>query len=181
MSGGNAPGNAPTNTALGDFCFSGVYTKADKIIENTDSKPTKKLSCTKNNVPNMPINKLSTNACPVVVRPAGSGLSAVRFINLSRSRSIISLKPLAAPVTKNPPTVRISQFSQMISPCCLAPIKKDMEAEKTTVSVSLSFTSLLKSEMNCFMNNIFPSFGEHVEPDRQISTTLSKLSFQFCH
>ena len=91
--------------------------------------------------------RLSTRACPVVIFPDGIGLSIVRFINLSRSFSMISLNPFAAPVTRKPPTVNITQLTQFISPCNLLPIKKQIEAEKTTVRVSLSLINLLKSDI----------------------------------
>src|SRR5690606_31585290 len=100
---------------MGDLRLSGVYRKAYNKIENTESTPATKFSVTKVYVPAIPINKLSTSACPVVMRPAGIGLSAVRFINLSRSRSIISLNPFAEPVTKKPPSVNIIQWAQLIS------------------------------------------------------------------
>jgi hypothetical protein len=43
------------------------------------------------------------NACLTDRLPNGRGRTAVRSINLSCSRSINWLKPLAAPVTKKPP------------------------------------------------------------------------------
>src|SRR5690606_35305120 len=150
-SGGNAPGIAPTNTAIRDLGFNGVYRKAYKKIEKTDSKPATKLSLTNTIVPNMPINTLNTKASPVVILSAGSGGSSVRFINLSMSFSMISLKPLAAPVTKNPPIVNNNQLNHTISACCLAPIKNAIDAENTTVNVSRNLTSLLKSEIKVFI------------------------------
>src|SRR5690606_14293890 len=155
--GGNAPGNAPTSTAIGDFGFNGVYTNAYKKIENTDNSPVKKLSCTKINVPPIPISKPNTSACPVVIRPVGNGLSIVRRINLSMSRSMISLNVFAAPVTKKPPIVNNNQLNHIMSPCCFAPIKNDIDAENTTVKVNRNFTSLLKSEIKALINNSSPN------------------------
>ena len=101
----------------------------------------------------------STRACPLVIRPAGIGRSAVRFINLSKSFSIISLKPLAAAVTKKPPMVNKNQLVQFTNPCSLLPIKKEIEAENTTKKLKRSFTNLAKSDkklrMACLL--FFPS------------------------
>ena len=69
---------------------------------------------------------------------------------------MISLKQFAAAVTKNPPAIKISQFPQSIDgicplpTCIFCPIKKDIEAENTTVNDSLNLISLEKSEKNCF-------------------------------
>ena len=101
----------------------------------------------------MLIKILSTKACPVVIRPAGIGRSEVRFINLSKSFSIISLKPLAAAVTKKPPIVNIAQFVQFTKPCSLLPIKKEMEAENTTKKLKRSFTNLAKSDKKLDMRS----------------------------
>lgn len=98
-------------------------------------------------VPAIAMNKLSTKACPVVILPEGMGLSLVRDISLSKSFSIISLKPFAAPATKNPPNVKIAQFIQLIDSCSLLPIKNDTDAEKTTRRVSLSLINFLKSDI----------------------------------
>lgn len=116
-------------------------------MENTDNNPVSRFSLPRMIVPTIPIKTLNTSACPVVILPAGIGRSLVRFINRSRSFSMISLNPLAAPVTKNPPSVKITQLIQLISPCCLLPIKKEIDAEKTTRNVSLSFINFLKSDM----------------------------------
>ena len=98
----------------------------------------------------MPMVKLNTNACPVVMWPAGMGRSAVRFINLSRSFSIISLKPLAAAVTRKPPKVSMTQLHQSMWPCSLLPIKKEMEAENTTKKLRRSLTNFTKSATKLF-------------------------------
>src|SRR5690606_35194047 len=126
-----------------------------KKMENTEINPAMKFKFTKTNVPAIPINTLKTNACPVVILPAGNGRSIVRFINLSMSFSMISLKPFAAPVTKNPPIVNNNQLNHMISPCCFAPIKNEIDAENTTVNVKRNFTSLLKSEIKVFIECSF--------------------------
>src|SRR5690606_14015923 len=132
-----------------------------KKMENTEINPAMKFKFTKTNVPAIPINTLKTNACPVVILPAGNGRSIVRSINLSKSFSMISLNPFAAPVTRKPPTVSNAQLNQIISPCCVAPINNEIDAEKTTVRVSLNLTSLLKSEINSFIIKINPkpSYG----------------------
>lgn len=147
ISGGKAPGNAPIKTAIGDFLLDGVYTIAYKKIENTESTPVIIFNLRRISVPAIAMNKLSTKACPVVILPDGMGLSLVRDISLSRSFSIISLKPFAAPATKNPPKVKIAQLIQFIDPCSLLPIRNDTEAEKTTRRVSLSLINFLKSDI----------------------------------
>src|SRR5690606_37516159 len=120
------------------------------MIENTDNAPVNKFSLNRSIVPINPINKLNINACPVFILPEGGGLSAVLDMSLSKSRSIISLNPLAEPVTKKPLIVRIAQLNQLISPCTLLPNKKAMEAENTTVKVNRSLTSFLKSFIKSF-------------------------------
>ncbi|MCY1524169.1 hypothetical protein D9M68_590930 [compost metagenome] len=114
MSGGNAPGMAPTKTAIGDFRFNGVYAKAYRKIENTDNRPVSIFSLPNNQVPINPITIPETKPCPVVMCPAGIGLLLVLSINLSRSTSITSLKQFAAEVTKKPPTIKINQLPQSI-------------------------------------------------------------------
>src|SRR5690606_39142930 len=135
---------------MGETCLIGVYTKAYNTTENTEMAPVSMFKLNNIIVPNKPINRLKISACPVLILPEGNGRSAVRVINLSRSRSMISLKPFAEPVTKNPLTVRTNQFTQLISPCTLLPIKKAIDAEKTTVSDNRSFTSFLKSSIKLF-------------------------------
>src|SRR5690606_25838125 len=116
----------------------------------TESAPVTKFRLKSIIVPISPINKLRIKACPVFIRPDGNGLSAVRAISLSRSRSNISLKPFADPVTRKPLTVKISQCIQLITPCTWLPIRKATDAENTTVKVNLSFTSFLKSSVILF-------------------------------
>ena len=69
---------------------------------------------------------------------------------------MISLKQLAAAVTKKPPAISINQFPQLIEgicalpTCIFCPIKNDIDAENTTVNDSLNLMSLEKSEKTCF-------------------------------
>ena len=71
--------------------------------------------------------------------PVGIGLSFVLFINLSKSFSIIWLKPLADAVTKNPPTqIANTCFQLKVS----ATVKNVMIAEKTTKRDKVNLVSL---------------------------------------
>src|SRR5215217_4400463 len=88
------------------------------------------------------------------MRPAGIGRSLVRFINLSRSTSITSLKLLAAPVTKNPPITSFIQLNHIVElynephvlpPLAFTAIMKDIDAENTTKKVRRNFISFEKS------------------------------------
>src|ERR1700712_246895 len=95
-----------------------------------------------------------TKPCPVVIRPAGIGRSMVRFINLSRSTSITSLKQLAAAVTKKPPATSFNQLIHMVElyndpqvlpPFAFTAIINDIDAENTTRNVNRNLISLEKS------------------------------------
>src|ERR1700712_4012988 len=95
-----------------------------------------------------------TKPCPVVIRPAGMGRSMVRFISLSRSTSITSLKQLAAAVTKKPPVTSFNQLihmvvlyndPQVLPPFAFTAMIKDIDAENTTRNVSLNLISFEKS------------------------------------
>src|SRR5690606_14407089 len=58
---------------------------------------------------------------------------------------------------KKPPIVNNNQLNHIMSPCCFAPIKNDIDAENTTVKVNRNFTSLLKSEIKALINNSSPN------------------------
>src|ERR1700744_3737480 len=58
---------------------------------------------------------------------------------------MISLKQLAAAVTRKPPIISFTQLIQIISPLTLLPIKKDIDAENTTRNVRRSLISFEKS------------------------------------
>ena len=89
-SGGNAPGIAPTKTAMGPTLFSGVYTKLYKIMERIDSSVVNRLVNSSNMI--TPVDKqIIQNAMASLTdrRPVGKGRFFVRVINLSRSFSMI--------------------------------------------------------------------------------------------
>src|SRR5690606_41302943 len=104
------------------------------MIEKTDNAPVNKFNRNKSIVPISPINKLNINACPVFILPEGRGLSAVLDMSLSKSRSIISLNPLAEPVTRKQLIVKISQMNIYMSPLHVQPTKHATEDEKKSIT-----------------------------------------------
>jgi hypothetical protein len=115
------------------------------MIDREDRKPDKKFRFVRiiNPVVNIIIAK--NIASLIVTRLAGSGLFNVLFINLSLSLSMISFKTFAELVIKNDAMDSMKKLLQMILPWILDPIKKDIDAENTTVNVNLILIKLLIS------------------------------------
>ena len=87
-------------------------------------------------MPAMPMIEAAMYASVRLMRFCGRGLTAVRVINLSRSLSIIWLKPSDEAVTKKPPISSHANLFQSVGP--LEAIKKPMPEEKTTKEASLN-------------------------------------------
>ncbi len=89
-SGGNAPGMAPTNTAMGPTRFKGVYTKLYSTIDKIDNDVVSQLVNTMR-IP-APTKKQTTAKTMLSLIESlfvGNGRFMVRTMSLSRSISII--------------------------------------------------------------------------------------------
>src|SRR5690606_20862682 len=102
--GGNAPGIAPTNTAMEPTRFNGVYTKQYNTIDTIESNTVSTLVNTANMATlNTKHTIEKSMASRIDRRSVGNGLFMVRVMSLSKSFSNTWLMVTDAPDNKKPP------------------------------------------------------------------------------
>ena len=143
MSGGSAPGTAPTIVERDVTRFNGVYTKAyERSVARATPAASREVAASMNR-PSAARPIASATASGTAIRPSATGRWRVRFISRSMSRSEIWFSAAAPPATNAVPRQVLSSSTGSVAPC--DPSQNPPAVVATTSVLTRTFVSVSRS------------------------------------